>query len=122
MRHVWIVCGGRDFSDRDMLNEKLGHLAHFLGGGVNKHPELLVHGDARGADRLAGAWARAQRIPVEAVPADWSLGKVAGILRNRKMLDMYPEATVIAFPGGRGTADMVSESRKRGRHVIEVKP
>jgi hypothetical protein len=47
-------------------------------------------------------------------------GAAAGPVRNRQMLDIYPEATVIAFPGGRGTKDMVDEARRRGRHVVVI--
>lgn len=53
--------------------------------------------------------------------ADWSkYGKAAGPMRNQKMLDEYKPDLVVALPGGRGTADMVSRARVAGVEVIEA--
>jgi hypothetical protein len=61
-------------------------------------------------------------VPVSAHPADWfSHGKAAGPIRNQEMLAMEAPALVVAFPGGRGTADMVRRARKAGVDVLEVK-
>lgn len=54
-------------------------------------------------------------------PADWgSLGKAAGPIRNSLMLTEANPSLVIAFPGGKGTADMISKARAAGVKVIEV--
>ena len=45
-------------------------------------------------------------------------GNAAGPIRNRHMMTWKPDA-VIAFPGGSGTADMVSIARKAGIPVYE---
>jgi hypothetical protein len=46
------------------------------------------------------------RVTVEAHPADGKKhGRAAGPIRNQKMPEEKPEL-VVAFPGGRGTADM----------------
>lgn len=71
-----------------------------------------------GADRMArkfGAWAD---IPVETFPADWSLGKKAGPIRNRKMIEKGKPDLVVAFEGGRGTANMVEQARAAGIRVL----
>ena len=48
------------------------------------------------------------------MPADWTKhGKAAGPIRNQKMLDECPDL-VVAFPGGKGTADMVRRAMKAG--------
>lgn len=50
--------------------------------------EVLVHGGARGVDRLAGAWARANGVREKVFLPDWEgQGKRAGFLRNRQMVD-----------------------------------
>ena len=46
---------------------------------------------------------------------------LAGPRRNRRMLDRRPDL-VLAFAGGRGTADMVRQARASGVRVIEVFP
>jgi hypothetical protein len=62
-------------------------------------------------------------IEVVACPADWEKhGKAAGPLRNEEMLIDYKPKRVIAFPGGKGTADMKHRVRNRqGRiDLIEI--
>lgn len=109
-----IVTGGRDYADREML-------FHIMDGLDDIHSfETIVHGGASGADRLAGEWAIARDIEVEVHLADWKMhGSAAGPIRNQTMLETCPDL-VIAFPGGRGTADMVSRAKRAGIRVIEV--
>jgi UDP-N-acetylmuramoylalanine-D-glutamate ligase len=53
-------------------------------------------------------------------PAKWDLhGKSAGPIRNQQMLDTGVDL-VIAFPGGKGTAHMVSIAKKAGVKVVEI--
>jgi hypothetical protein len=53
--------------------------------------------------------------------ADWKgLGRKAGPIRHQQMLDESQPALVVAFPGGRGTADMVCRARGADIEVIEV--
>jgi YspA, cpYpsA-related SLOG family len=82
---------------------------------------VLVAGGARGADTLADEWAKAQGIACQIFMADWEgLGRKAGPIRNQRMLDEGKPDLVIAFPGGRGTADMVRRAREAGVETIEV--
>lgn len=106
-----IVCGGRDYQDRDAVFAALDK-AHA------KRPfEMVIHGGARGADTLAGQWAELRGIFSARVDALWDAhGRAAGYRRNRAMLELFPEG-VIAFPGGRGTADMVRAAREAGVKV-----
>lgn len=112
-----IVCGGRDYADTATLRCTLFdiHAKTPIGH--------LWHGNARGADREAARWAQEfpqLGISVHAVPADWTrYGKRAGPLRNQKMLGQGIDL-VVAFPGGRGTADMVKRAKAAGVQVIEV--
>ena len=105
-----LVCGGRDYDDRHSLFTILD----------NYHTEneikCLIHGDARGADRLAAKWAEDRNIEsIAAFPADWEkYGKSAGPVRNQEMLDYGRPDLVIAFPGGKGTADMTYRAEKAG--------
>lgn len=97
-----IVCGGRDFTDKVMLDYVLSY--------VHTHRSIaeLIHGGARGADQMANRWAFNNGIPRTEVRADWRKhGRAAGPIRNREMLWKHLPDGVVAFPGGRGTADMV---------------
>jgi hypothetical protein len=83
----------------------------------------LLHGGARGADRLIAQAARSLAWPVEVIPAEWGrYGRAAGPLRNglllRRALEVANPAQasvlVIAFPGAAGTASLV----RQARHLI----
>ena len=104
-----LVCGGRDFRSFAFVDRHL-RLVH------EKHGiSVVIEGDADGADRLAKRWAIMMGIPVETYPADWSgLGRRAGPIRNRRMLDEGKPDAVVAFPGGDGTRDMVNVARNKG--------
>lgn len=110
-----LVCGGRDFSDHAFMRAVLCDDFALTAG-----EDVIVHGDAVGADRLAGFVARSIGVEVEAHPADWKKhGKAAGPIRNQEMLDTGVDV-VLAFPGGKGTADMVRRAEKAGVQVILV--
>lgn len=73
--------------------------------------DLIIHGDAQGADRLSQLWAERLRVPVEVYPANWKEhGKAAGPIRNTQMLDEARPDLVVAFPGGIGTSDMLGKA------------
>jgi hypothetical protein len=109
-----LVCGGRDFDD------ELAMLTELLKVADPRH--VLVHGDAPGADRLAAKCWRQAGFADEPHPAQWDkFGKAAGAIRNQEMLESGIDL-VLAFPGGRGTADMVRRARRAGVEVREVLP
>lgn len=111
-----VVCGGRDFNDREFVWSVLDKI-HRLRG-ISE----IIEGGARGADALAGEWADAHRVlrtTERVTKEEWRLyGSAAGPLRNGRMLKLMPRA-VIAFPGGSGTADCIRQARQRGIRVWE---
>ena len=59
---------------------------------------FVIHGGARGVDRLAGRAAVRLGIPVEVYPADWDkYGRSAGFVRNQEMLTVGRPDLVLAF-------------------------
>jgi hypothetical protein len=85
---------------------------------------IILHGNARGADRLAGRVAAELNLDVRPRPADWkSYGKAAGIVRNREMLAEGPDV-VLAFHAdleqAKGTRHMVRIARQAGVPVRVV--
>lgn len=110
-----LVCGGRNYDDVARLSAVLNKL--HSEAGVDK----IIEGGANGADRLARQWAYAQDVSCDTYEADWeNQGAFAGPARNKRMLDEGKPDLVIAFPGGRGTADMVKKARKAGVETIEI--
>lgn len=111
-----LVCGGRDYRDRFMVCVTLDNL-------VDERGEIsaIIHGGATGADEWAHEWAVGSRCDVEVYPAEWDLlGRRAGPRRNALMLSRGRPDLVVAFHGGRGTADMVRRARAAGVEVVEV--
>ena len=112
-----LVCGGRDFTDIDALFRVLDRVRCK----INK-PLLIIHGDARGADKMAGKWARHVGLHEVKVPALWDVhSNRAGPIRNAAMLGLMPDG-VVAFPGGSGTADMVRQAKAAGIPVYIIPP
>ncbi|BCP56271.1 hypothetical protein K32_48880 [Kaistia sp. 32K] len=106
-----LVCGGRDFMDRNIVFEVLD------GVHAKRRIEVIIHGCARGADRLAGQWAKARGVLCAEVEAHWAAhGKGAGPRRNRAMLSLGPDG-VVAFPGGDGTLNMIRIAEEAGIKV-----
>lgn len=108
------VCGSRDYWDREHLREYLD-LFH------KRTPiTLLIHGNYRGADRLARNWARSHGVVELPFDADWeTLGLSAGPIRNQRMMDEGDPEALIAFPGGTGTADCVEKARAKSIPVYD---
>lgn len=109
-----VVCGGRNYGDYDRVVDVLSTL---------NDDDVIWQGGARGADALARKAGEELGHDVVEVPAQWARhGKAAGPIRNRLMLKLANPRLVIAFPGGRGTADMVNVARKAGVSVALIEP
>ena len=109
------VCGGRDYLDREKLFASMDKV-------LEKHPKMvLVHGGCEtGADEYARQWAGKRFVPQHIYLAQWDRhGKGAGPIRNRQMARSGLTG-LVAFPGGRGTDNMVRHCRDYGVPVLEV--
>jgi|SRR3972149_746818 len=105
-----LVCGSRDFFDREVIEEAIKEYC-----GV----EVLIHGNAKGADQIAGSIGMSLGFEVIPVDAQWGLyGRAAGPNRNQKMLVTYRPDEGLAFfsrvEASKGTADMVCRLVRSG--------
>ena len=74
-------------------------------------PTVILSGRARGIDLEGECYGNQNNIPVELYPADWSLGRGAGLMRNKTMADKA-EALVAIWDGkSPGTAHMINIAR-----------
>lgn len=131
-----LVCGGRDYGRMPnwyppeqasrlsaiaskqsfLLRETLDDFHKTLGPFTD-----LIHGAAPGADAHAAQWALKNRLTINSWKADWKRhGKAAGPIRNQQMIDNGKPDLVIAFPGGRGTADMIARAKAASIKLIEI--
>jgi hypothetical protein len=127
-----VVTGGRQFNNMTMMHMGMLQVCERM----HDYIDVVIHGDATGADKLADAWCMFQGIPTEKFPARWSeihlpgarvrVGRhgaynvLAGMWRNQQMIDEGKPDAWLAMPGGTGTADMVTRCRAAGLPGIEV--
>lgn len=124
--HIVLVCGGRDYADVRGAFTSLG--------GLLPKPTLIVQGGNKGtrrgkkflpgADLIAAVWAGLMDVPCDEYAVDHAIDgpwPAAGPRRNGRMLRESKPHVVLAFPGGRGTADMMRQARAAHVCVIEVK-
>ena len=100
-----LICGDRNWKDMGTI-----------GACIDALPKnaIVIHGDARGADSIAGFCARQNGLGVTPYPADWNRhGKAAGIIRNRLMLDETNPDLVIFFHNN-------LKQSKGTRHMVEI--
>lgn len=110
-----LVCGGRRYENQGRVFQVLDDLSW---GSPLMH---VIQGGASGADMLARAWAASRGNTCDGYPADWAVyGRAAGPVRNQEMLEKGRPDLVVAFPGNRGTTDMVERARRRGVSVLLV--
>lgn len=106
-----IVTGGRDYNDFAMISDTLDLI----------NPDIVVQGGAKGADLQARYWASLAKKEVITYEADWSQGKKAGPLRNKKMVEEHCDADVlVAFPGGAGTKNCVKNGVANNLLILMV--
>lgn len=112
-----LICGGREASREQRLA-----VTRWVKGRLSRG-DVVIHGAASGIDEAAGAAAKIKGLRIEAYPADWKThGRAAGPIRNRQMLVDGKPDLVVAFPGGRGTANMVRQAREHGVAVEVITP
>lgn len=106
-----LVCGGRDYANYDKLKNVLNTLS------IN----LIVHSGATNVDKMADKYANENNIPVQVYYADWyKYGRMAGVIRNKQMLENEQPDVVVACLGGLGTRHMINLARSLHIDVIEV--
>jgi len=114
---IALVCGGREFKDNAFAFQFLDAQQLIF---TFTH---VLHGNCRGADTIADAWALARGIQPLRAPAlshyfeRWE----AGPIRNEAMAMIKPYR-LIAFPGHTGTASMLRIAEKYGIEIIRATP
>jgi hypothetical protein len=123
-----LVCGGRDYQDKEKVWTTLYQIAdeYKLWAEPDEYGNTLpsgltiIEGGAKGADALAADFAVVNWTGLKEFPADWEQhGRAAGHIRNKRMLVEGKPDLVVAFPGGKGTANMVKQAEEAGVKVIK---
>jgi hypothetical protein len=106
MAYLVAVTGGRDNNNKSLVWDALDDLPR-------PSPLVLHVGGATGVDTLAEQWAKANEVTHKVFMAEWTAyGRSAGPIRNRKMIEGVD--LLLAFPGGRGTANAIRTATELG--------
>lgn len=111
-----LVCGSRQWNDKDRVFQELDRVWLQTGGAIR-----IIHGGCpSGADDHARLFCLLG-FQSTVFPADWSrYGRAAGMIRNEAMLVQGKPNLVLAFRAAGaspGTDDMVRRARKAGIEV-----
>jgi hypothetical protein len=109
-----LVCGDRNWSDYEDIRNVLRQF---------DKDTVVIHGNCRGADKIAGVMAKSLGLKVKVYKANWGkYKKAAGPIRNTQMLKEGKPDVVLAFhsyiEGSTGTADMIDQSTDAGVFTI----
>lgn len=106
-----LICGGRDYKNATLVWKKLDELK----------PDVIINGGAKGADNLAKQWAETNGVACLTCYPAWSkFNDAAGPIRNQWMLDYAYPTKVLAFPGGKGTKNMIKLAKDANLEVEEI--
>ena len=105
-----VIAGSRNFNNYEQFSAVVDKCL----SRIRKEYEIIIlSGHCSGADLMAERYAKENGFGLEVFPADWSLGRKAGPLRNKQMVDVADYA--IAFPsGGRGTQSLINLAQRKG--------
>ena len=116
-----LVCGSRTITDKNWIYSQIEsywyeHLACYS-------DPIMIEGAARGVDLIAKAYAVENDWKIEEYPADWSIGRQAGILRNIKMYKNTDEVLVLWDGNSRGTKHTIGLCEKGNKpYTIIIYP
>jgi hypothetical protein len=110
-----IIAGSRSITDYDLLKTLV-----VKSGLWKEHGKKLeiVSGMAKGVDALGVLFAENNGLKLHKFPADWSLGKSAGHIRNRQMGDFADGLLALWDGKSNGTKGMIEYARLRNLVVF----
>ena len=116
-----LICGSRVWYDRRPIENFI--LQCIREAKYRGEKLIIVHGNARGADKIADQLAKKYGILLQCKSAEWErYGGQAGIIRNEQILDEHSDITrVYAFKVGErsiGTGDMIQRARDQTIPVL----
>lgn len=117
-----IISGSRDFNNYEVIESKILDIIGKLNS--NTSSIEIISGGCRGVDKCAEMFAHRNGYEFTEFPADWSLGKRAGYLRNKQMAEYASElnGVLIAFWNmkSKGTKMMIDLARRYGLDVYII--
>lgn len=108
-----LICGSRRWNNQDLIFRCLRK------ANTTRPIDVVIQGEAIGADRMARECAERLGINVLSFPAEWErYGRSAGPVRNQQMLEQGEPTEVWCFSedlmNSKGTGDMFHRALKAG--------
>lgn len=105
-----LVCGSRKINDKDYVFNCIDNSKYDI--------TEIVSGHAIGVDRLGEMYAVEHNIPIRIFSPNWKEnGNVAGIIRNKKMVE-YSDAVISIWDGkSNGTRFTIDYSKKMKKPI-----
>ena len=121
MKKRVVIAGSRHFNDYALFCSVVDQCLWRI---RKEYDLIILSGHCTGADLMAERYAEENGLALEVYPADWSLGRKAGPLRNKQMVALADFA--ITFPGGgHGTRSLIELAKQKGIpiriHCVETK-
>ncbi len=113
-----IIAGGRDFNDYELLKKEVSIFIESCN--VDISDIEIVSGTARGADLLGEKYAKEYNIKIKRFPADWSLGKSAGYIRNKQMSEYATYCICFWNNESKGTKHMIDLAKQQNLELKVV--
>lgn len=114
-----LITGSREWKDIEIIRKVIKDIGMIA---------LLIHGDCRGADKLAGKVAMESKIPISIHPYKQELGLRGGPIRNQEMVNLLKKQDgkkiVLAFHDdltrSKGTKNCIKLALKAGLSVLFI--
>jgi hypothetical protein len=119
-----LVTGDRLWTNKAVIRKAICAAVAEYSPTITGQEITLIHGNARGADRLSAEVALELGLRIKVYDADWeAYGRAAGPIRNRAMIKEEPDI-VLAFhndiASSRGTKDCILAAKKAKLQVILI--
>ena len=110
------IIGSRSFNNYIFAKNKILKIIDEY----NIIPNKIISGGAYGSDKIAEMFANDYNIPIEIILPDWKIGKLAGFIRNTKIIDECDY--IIAFWDGcsKGTLDSINHAKKTNKKLFVI--
>jgi len=111
-----LVCGGRTYGDQAKVFDVLDAVDR------RRPIKAIIQAGENGAEAIAREWAESRHVKLRTYTVRDKIvcGEACWASKNQRMLDATRPTLVVAFPGARRTADLVSRARAAGLTILEV--
>lgn len=116
MENKVVIFGSR--SIKNISKSKIDDYLFFLLRNCELKDTTIISGCAAGVDSIAIRYAELSEFKIEKYPADWSIGKTAGFIRNQKMAEIATHGLCFWDSESKGTLDMIRRMKKLRKPIL----